>query len=126
MASETVCITTWLEGSWAGHPARVGVGAATGHLLQGAISMRYRIAHRSTLHPGDLDFTTRTYSTPEGARRAAKGMGLAVLRGVAQGHEAARKMLGLPPSPEWLARAARFVSTPTPKFLTEYVDAFAA
>jgi hypothetical protein len=106
----TVCITTWIDGDY----------------TKGAISVRYCIAR---CFGDDLDLSIQKYSTPEGARRAARKSGLTVMSGVAQGHEAARKWLGLPPSPEFQDRARRFTASPltrTERFTGQFADSFVA
>lgn len=106
----TGCITTWVAGDYT---------KGTAHLL-------YCIASKGS--PFGMMNLSHTYTTDAGARRAARRQGLTVLPGVAQGHEAARKKLGLPPSPEFLARALRHKVPPhhSHKFLSAYPDSFAA
>lgn len=79
MATETVLITTWIAGDY----------------TKGTAHIRYVFAGKSVLKPGHLNCSLKTYSTPAGARRAARREGLTVMRGVAQGHREARRRLGL-------------------------------
>lgn len=106
---DAVCITTWIEGDH----------------RKGTMCLRYCIASRE----GDELVLSRTYSTPEGARRAARTRGLTVMPGTYAGHEKARRALGLPPSADFQARARRFKAQPltkTERFCGPFADSFAA
>jgi hypothetical protein len=73
--TQTAVITTWLVGSH----------------LNGTLSCLNVFATLSD--DGELVCSAHKYSTPEGARRAARKRGLKVLRYVAPGHAAAKRRL---------------------------------
>lgn len=104
----TGCITTWIAGDYTKGTARI----------------LYRIATRSTVHPGHLSFSTSdvAHSSAQGARRAARAKGVQCMPGVAQGWREARRWLGL--------EAGNDIEREPPhhshKFLSAYPDSFAA
>lgn len=73
-------ITTWLD---------------TSDRPLGSPTLRYVHATPSAKAPGTIAISRTKYTTPQGARRAAKRQGFDVLPGVAQGWTAAARKLGL-------------------------------
>lgn len=66
----------------------------SGDYTKGTARLEYHFGRRSLSHPDQIEWSKRQYSTPEGARLAARRQGYTnFIRGVAQGWKAAGSLL---------------------------------